>query len=211
MNDYTTGYQAPYRYNSTITYEPDGSSTQNGSNLTDFVTFCTDCHNNSNTISSTPLGRNLNTFSWNTEKHGGGTADDGCPEIRSPYQTAQCGNYVLSCTDCHEPHGSPNIFLIRKLVNGAEVTVDSGTGQGPEGKNNTEWIFLCRRCHDGLLENDTPDTHTHPDFVPPDVSGCSTDACHMGDEITPLYRPCGECHFHGNDTIDGTGYGEPLF
>jgi hypothetical protein len=43
------------------------------------------------------------------------------------------------------------------------------------------------------------------------VSGCSTDACHMGDEITPLYRPCGECHFHGNDTIDGTGYGEPLF
>lgn len=47
MSDYSVGYtyQAPYYFNSTITYEPDGSATANGSNLTDYVTFCTDCHN----------------------------------------------------------------------------------------------------------------------------------------------------------------------
>jgi len=190
MNNYTAGYQSPYRFNSIITYEPDGSTTQNGSNLTDYVTFCTDCHNDINTISSTSLGRDLYTFNWNTEKHGNGTALDGCPNILLPYQSGLCGNYVLSCTDCHEPHGSPNIFLIRKMVNSGEVTVDTGIGLGPDGRDNKEWVYLCGNCHDGLLADGN---HTHPSFVPPDLSGCSAGACHLGGGD---YRPCGECHYH---------------
>jgi hypothetical protein len=207
MSDYTAGYQAPYRFNSTTLFEPDGSTTETGTNLTDYVTFCTDCHNDTNTIASTQLGRNVYTFSWDTAKHGKGTAGDGCPDILPPYQSGLCGGYVLSCTDCHEPHGSPNIFLIRKLVNSTVVTVDTGTGTGPDGRDNKEWVFLCGNCHDGL---NADGYHTHPVFIPPDVSGCSASACHfpvIGDE----YRPCGDCHFHGNDTIDGTGYGEQLF
>jgi hypothetical protein len=207
MDFYTSGYQAPYRYNSVTLYEPDGSITADGSNLTDFVTFCTDCHDDVNIITSTPLGRNLYTFNWNTEKHGSGTAFDGCPDIFPPYQVAQCGNYVLACTDCHEPHGSPNIFLVRREVNSIEVTVDTGTGQGPDGRDNKEWVFLCESCHDGL---NADGYHTHPSFVPPDSSGCSAAACHLGGAGTE-YRPCGECHFHGNDTIDGEPYLEPLF
>ena len=37
-------YQSPYRYNSTTTYEPDGSTASDGSNLFNTVTFCLDCH-----------------------------------------------------------------------------------------------------------------------------------------------------------------------
>jgi hypothetical protein len=212
MSDYTAGYQAPHRFNPPpITYEPDGSATQDGSNLTDFVSFCTDCHNDSNIISSTPLGRDLYTVNWDVagpdlQKHGKGIASDACINIFPPYQVAQCGNYVLACTDCHEPHGSPNIFLIRKEVNGGEVTVDTGTGQGPDGLDNKEWVFLCEQCHDGLRLDGY---HTHPDFVPPDSSGdCSALQCHV---VLGNYRPCGECHYHSNIDIDGVPYGEPLF
>ncbi len=206
MSNYTTGYQAPYRYNSTTTYEPEGDTSSNASKLTDYVTFCTDCHNNSNVINSTALGRNLYTFNWSVEKHGGGAASDGCSDIFDPYYTAgNCGSYVLACTDCHEPHGSPNIFLIRKVVNGGIVTVDSGTGTGPEGKLNKEWMYLCQNCHDGLIEDGY---HTHPQVVPGGAPGCSSASCHAD---TNDFRPCGECHFHGNNLIDSNSYGEQLF
>ncbi len=215
MSTYST-YQAPYRFNSIIAYEPDGSTTQTGSNLTDYVTFCTDCHNNTNNITSTSLGL-LNKFDWNTEKHGGGAADTtpltgACADILDPYLTsANCGSYVLACTDCHEPHASPNIFLIRKMVNGGLdsvaplVTVTSGTGTGPEGGSGKEWAFLCINCHDGLLSDGY---HTHPFTIPPDTDPkCSAKYCH------PMfgYRNCVDCHNHGNSTIDGTPYGEQLF
>lgn len=54
--------------------EPNSSTTQDGSNLTDMVSFCTDCHNTTNTIYSTTLGRNLKYIDWNNEKHGLGDA-----------------------------------------------------------------------------------------------------------------------------------------
>lgn len=207
MNDYTAGYQAPYRY-FTVTptdYEPEGNATWDGSNLTDYVTFCTDCHNNTDTITSTALGRSLYQFDWGIEKHGGGTAADTCTDLYLPYQAASCGTYVLACTDCHEPHGSPNIFLIRKVVNGVVVTVDTGTSPGPEGKSNKEWVYLCQNCHDGLLEDSI---HKHPTFLPPKSGGCSSATCHVDSNN---FRPCGECHFHGNNTIDSQAYGEQLF
>jgi len=205
MSDYTTGYQAPYRYNSTTLYEPVGATTPtDGSNLTDYATFCIDCHNNSNVINSTALGRNLYTFNWSNEKHGGGTASDACADIFLPYLTGTCGTYTLACTDCHEPHGSPNIFLIRKVVNGGVVTVDEVDGNGPEGKLNKAWVYLCQNCHDGLLSDSY---HTHPQILPGD-SVCSSASCHYDvDE----FRPCTECHYHGNNLIDSNPYGEQLF
>jgi len=192
-------YQAP---NAATGYEPDGSSTQDGSNLADFNTLCTDCHNDTNDITSTPLGGTLAKFNWGIEKHGGGYATDDSfgTDVKTPYQETQLGNYVLACTDCHEPHGSPNNYLIRKQVNNGAVTVTQyGAGGGPESKPNKEWLYLCERCHNNLRSDSI---HVHP------VDGpvCTTCHPHGGD-----YRNCKDCHFHGNRKIDGSDYGEQLF
>ena len=213
MSDYAglLIYQAPYRYNSATTYEPDGSTTQDGSNLADYVTFCTDCHNTINTIYSTTLGRNLRTIDWTAAKHGKGAAVlDSASDIYSPYQDAQLGDYVLACTDCHEPHGSSNVFFIRGEVNGSvpvTVLTEAGTNDGPGSRCNTEWTYLCGKCHKRLGASDG---HAHPSYIPPDTEGCSDAACHSGDDGC-IYTSCGTCHYHESDTVFGTSYGEKLF
>ncbi len=188
-------------------HEPDLSAIQDGSNLTDYVTFCTDCHNNSNTIYSNVLKRNLYTIDWTAELHGGGAADstnDSCDCIHAPYEEAQLGDYILACTDCHEPHGTQNNFLIRPYVNNQWVEITNyGTGYGPypDSQPNKEWSYLCGRCHDGLAKSDGRHAHIG-DIDGDDESDCTS--CHGGG----TYRNCGECHYHGNDTIDGIYYGK---
>ncbi|MDD5451536.1 MAG: cytochrome c3 family protein [Desulfovibrionales bacterium] len=169
MSDYATAhggqYHAPYRYNTTSTYEPDGSSTTDGSNLPDYVTFCSDCHNATNDIYSTTLGRNLKKVDFgqtqrtcylpgdyhgsitrcfgvdgNTTDQGCGCAEPGCSNwgsLKDPYHAANYINFILCCTDCHEPHGSPSPYLLRKSVNG--VTVASWSA--PHSRS------LCLACH----------------------------------------------------------------
>ncbi len=212
MNDYTLTYQAPYRYGATVKYEPDASGVQNGSNLTDYVTFCTDCHNITNTIYSTTLGRNLYQFNWALDKHGAGNAaNDAHTDVVPPY--LETSNYVLSCTDCHEPHGSSNSFLIRKIVNGGTSSanvVSVTTLTNPD--NDAEWKSLCLRCHgDSLL------TSHHNVWIAKwngDYSKCSY--CHEPESDDK--RNCLLCHYHGNQTLpaveDGPGvldYNEKLF
>ncbi|OGW38274.1 MAG: hypothetical protein A2Y97_04630 [Nitrospirae bacterium RBG_13_39_12] len=201
MSNYTAGYQAPYRSGGS-TYEPDGSTTTNGSNLVDFVTFCTDCHDNSNSIWSTTLGGNLKTIDWNIEKHGKGVSDglDGAGGIRSPYSTT---DKVLACTDCHEPHGAPNVVLIRKEVNGGTL---SGQITTLTTLLNKELGYLCNRCH----TEDTPGSNNwagvhHNDVFPIACGGSSPDLiCHgiiAGDWAC---RTCSRCHYHGAVVTDGT-------
>jgi len=58
---------------------------------------------------------------------------------RPPYSAAD-KSYVLACTDCHEPHGSPNYgYLIRKTVNGGVTDLKANT--------NSDWNTLCSKCH----------------------------------------------------------------
>ncbi|MCG2720767.1 MAG: cytochrome c3 family protein, partial [Thermodesulfovibrionales bacterium] len=117
-------YQAPYRSGSTVTYEPDGSALQGGSNLTDYATFCQDCH-------SSPMsayGLSHTPIDWATsagDKHGKRAANatsGNYIDIDAPFSNTSGGQYVLACTDCHEPHGAPNLMLIRKEVNGAALS-----------------------------------------------------------------------------------------
>jgi hypothetical protein len=225
MNNYANNvggiYQAP---NAASGYEPDGSTTQDGSNLTDFDSLCTDCHNNSNIIYSNVLGRNLYTFDWATgantgENHGGyaatycsaclTTPPNTCPPVpltvflAAPYDGLnKCGLYVLSCTDCHEPHGSPNNYLVRKRVNNGTVTVTNyGNNPGPDGRPNKEWVYLCGKCHT-YLNHDS----VHEHFAP---TGWGCNDCHCGGGN---YCNCQKCHFHGNRTVPGIGvYPTPLF
>lgn len=206
MSNYTGGYQAPYN-SATPTYEPDGSAISDPSKLLDYVTFCTDCHNATNTIYSTTLSRNLYTFNWATGEMHGGFAATYCSKsgqslLAMPYDgLTKCGQYVTACTDCHEPHGSLNNFFARKWVNNGMVTVtNNGTGNGPDGRANKEWAWLCGKCHTYLDSGDAINTHHGATGF-----GCTT--CHPGGN----YRNCTDCHFHGNSLIDGVPYGKPLF
>jgi len=173
-------YQAPAYYGGG--YEPEGNATNDGSNVPDYVTFCTDCHNNSNTIYSNQLGRNLYQFDWATEKHGRGAASDGSgsSDVRSPYLDTECGSYVLSCTDCHESHGSQNIFLIRQEVNYFQPSVPGGRG---------DWTNLCQACHVDRGHDNPGDPH----YKILQQGYCTV--CH--DMMSSVYRPCTNCHYHG--------------
>lgn len=184
-------YKAPYRFGGVGSgYEPDGSGTSDGSNLTDFNTFCMDCHNSTNTIYSTLLGRNLKKVDWGAvsgDRHGRPTA--GTTTLIAPYTSGS--SYVLSCTDCHEPHGSPNIFLTRREVNNGTVLA-TGANQTTGG---TQWASLCERCHG----NSTTVSASHHAIM--GGAGCSP--CHGA----PMYIACISCHYHGSSsTVDGITY-----
>jgi len=205
MSDYAGAllYQAPYRYGSTTSYEPDGSSTtQDGSNLTDFVSLCTDCHNTTNTIYSTTLSRNLGPIDWVTtggesggDKHGINGATVGIA-IDPPFSPLKYGQYVLSCTDCHEPHGSPNPYLIRREVNGSLLAGTVGSGTKSYG-------YLCRQCHvddndyNGGTVNAWEYIHHLSADSPYVQSRCSR--CHGSGGNPPPPIKCTLCHYHGSD------------
>ncbi|MEW6419954.1 MAG: cytochrome c3 family protein [Nitrospirota bacterium] len=204
MSNYTASYQAPYRFNSTTTYEPDGSTTTDGSNLTDFNTFCTDCHNATNTIYSTTLGRNLKKIDWETtggdssggDKHGKNSATTNICIDPPYYSTSSCTNTglgkVLSCLDCHEPHGAPNNFLIRKEVNGNTLSGTVSTGTKDYG-------YLCMRCHreDTSGSNTWENIHHSWGDYPYNQMMCGS--CHdgMGGPIR-----CSNCHYHGSSVTN---------
>ena len=150
---YGTNYQPPY-YRGLTNLEPDGASSDRAiqaAKTPDYVTFCTDCHNATNTIESTTLGRAVRKIDWSLSGnvHGQRSRDgdhsmDGEIIVKPPYNITVSSNYVLACTDCHEPHGSPNYgYLIRKTVNGGVTDVKANT--------KTDWNTLCGKCH----------THSH--------------------------------------------------
>lgn len=183
-------YKAPYYYNSTVTYEPGATATSNGSLTPDYNTFCTDCHNTVNTIYSTTLGRNLKKIDWNNEKHGKGNAD-GDIRVKTPYSAGSGSlGYVLSCLDCHEPHGSPNRYLLRRKINRIALT-----GTITNGYNLS---YLCDQCHD-KAGSDWESIHHSSMGVgndyPYNRKSCSS--CHGG-----YPQNCERCHFHG--AITGT-------
>jgi predicted CXXCH cytochrome family protein len=209
MNVYSAAYQAPYRYGSSSAYEPDGSATTNGSNLTDFNTFCTDCHNTTHTIYSTSLGRNLRQIGWNVEKHGEGTADGALDEMRDPYDAVM--GKVLSCTDCHEAHGSPNVYLLRNEVNGElldyAITSFIPFCTMPDTEGNKGLGRLCRRCHkddsnySGGGVNEWKFVHHYTNYTS-DAPYVRTRCyrCHYSASGEPISCHC--CHYHGSQTID---------
>ncbi len=181
MNIYASNnYWAPKRVGGG--YEPNGSLIQDGSNMPDYVSLCIDCHNSSRLIYSTRLSRNLYRVNWSAagDFHGGRQRiDDGGDfsqvgeygDLIEPYKDQVSGsyprlNYVLSCTDCHEPHGSPNEFLLRKTVNGTQVPTISGNGL---------WYDWCQTCHSVNLPL-TPSQHLPPIYS---TTNCfNAGACH---------------------------------
>lgn len=195
MSAYSS-YEAPY--SSGTNREPAGVGEANGSKTPDYVGFCTDCHNSTNTIWSTSLSRNLRVINWavSGEKHGGFSRDVGII-IREPYLTASAtkSNFVLSCLDCHEPHGSPNIMLLRRRINGEnlEGTITATNVMG----------YACKRCHkDDLAAGQGTNQankwrYIHHDAPDKPYNAFQCTSCHGAVGPNPPPIPCGNCHMHG--------------
>ena len=171
--------------------EPDGLSSvaaTQAAKTPNYNAFCIDCHNATNVIYSTELGRNLRTFDWALEMHGEEVAENWTmrTEMQSPYSDTSLGDYVLSCLDCHEPHGSSNPYLIRPNVNAGAVSV---SGDGLDCDN------LCSRCHVAATDLQTFHHRVRAGFACGD--------CHVSTDRSAGIQPCTDCHYHGSS---GGGY-----
>ncbi|HEY6871662.1 MAG TPA: CxxxxCH/CxxCH domain-containing protein [Geobacteraceae bacterium] len=162
-----------------------------------FGKACTDCHdNNSNHISNalgtypTRLTANL-TGSLNTECkycHDNGTRV-ATPAYRnmSTHFLTKGGGQAMACNQCHDPHGSSNLYMIRTSINGQNITfTDDVNGL----VNTTTNQGLCQVCHTqtnywkaGVPENNHPTT------------GCMS--CHKHNAAGGAFKPntaCDSCH-----------------
>lgn len=143
-------YQAPLHKGGG--YEPNGLGEPAGgwgSNLPNYVQICRLCHNT--TISNHDAvtgGRGLYKIVWSGKQHGKGARgsvpypDHG--ELKAPYTEAT--NYCLSCTDCHEPHGSPNPWLLRTCVNGMDGIIIPDNSD-PDNMYPNNFYNFCIACH----------------------------------------------------------------
>lgn len=184
------------------TKEPAAAGSGTGSDMPDYVAFCTTCHNTFNDIETTtifnmpaPLAqtaasvydpggwtppRNLQQINWTTDKHGSATTSSAV--LVAPYTSGN--SYLLSCMDCHEAHGSSNIMMIRRRINAAAATNTTGTG--------VEWNTVCNRCHGN---NVAVGASHHVGWL----SGFCAN-CHPAGS----YAPCTICHFHNSNFISGS-------
>ena len=205
---YGTQYEPPYSTNPSYREPATSADAATGrANTPDYVALCTDCHNSTNTIYSTTLGRNLLQIDWrSTGDQHGAAASSGTRVLKSPFSSGT--NYVLSCLNCHEPHGSSNITLLRRRVNGGDLAVvgaittplpkPPGTGTN---NSNRELGYLCMQCHQQDSNTGTSTTNppkwenvhhfvtNHPYFQ----RGGPCWRCHG----SPWPIACDKCHFHG--------------
>ena len=195
-------YEAPFTSVSTLLREPAGVGDQDGSNTPDYVGFCTNCHNPDNIIQSTTLIRELKKINWkdtglNQNKHGA-LSRDGTSSLREPFLTAAAtkSNFILSCLDCHEPHGSANTMLLRRRINGEDL----------EGiiTSTDAMSYACKRCHTddlaaaaGTSEANRWQYVHHVTAAAPYPLGNCIDCHDTADGSTPI--ACGNCHGHGMD------------
>ena len=134
MDRYTYRYQPPYKYGGSAYEWPN----DNGASAPDINTVCTDCH-------GLPWRSVVSTrYGYLEVVTGGGPHGTYRSDKHTPYYGGLIDPYenwdfvTLMCTDCHEPHGSPNEFLLRTCVNGTSGIVVPGPGQ---------YYYFCKACH----------------------------------------------------------------
>lgn len=220
-DNYSTQYEPPFCSNQN-NREPAATQRDDLARAAtiDYVSFCTDCHDTTKNMYSSTLERNLIEIDWtnNGDVHGEKIAS-ATLAVKPPYILNSQKNYVLSCLDCHEPHGSGNTALLRSWVNGGKLlgTISASIAPKPGTGNDTqnmEMGYLCMRCHEpdvdtGTDENTPPrwqtvhhgaTDSTEPQDVAPPYAMTGCESCHElegGTTGTPLPIECVNCHFHG--------------
>ncbi len=211
-SSYNTKYEPPFCSSSLLTREPDASvdDAAGRASTPDYVAFCVTCHTTTDTIFSTSLNRNLSTIDWgNTGDKHGLRLMDGTVSTKEPYDPSSGGtDFVLSCLDCHEAHGSGSVMLMRRRANGSDLT---GTIDTFETK---DWGLICLKCH---IDDDEAGignanyweyVHHQVSDAPYYKDGPCT-GCHTRGAGFPI--DCQECHTHsGTPTkadTQGSGIG----
>ena len=218
MARYGDRYQPPLSAGAGGGYEPGGvaAAFADGSQLPDYNSFCLTCHNES--LYSSTYARNIQRIDWSSlggdsilsgDKHGMNVYTQELL-MRQPYTdyAQQSTGYILSCLDCHEPHGASNAFLIRRGVNG-----ESLSGTVSDVASSTSFGYLCRQCHqddylagnsvDSSLINRWETVHHLGSDRPYVQKMCST--CHVssGGGMGAAPIGCFYCHGHGQ-YVDGS-------
>ncbi|TDA67498.1 MAG: hypothetical protein D9V47_10575 [Clostridia bacterium] len=146
----------------------------------DQTEFCTRCHDN-----SPPSGVTMGTVmqispAYGTDRHGSGSGPEG-------YSNGSLVNYNfrgmprLSCNECHDEHGSGNVYHLRETVNGKTgITIT-------DINNNASFTNFCTGCHNGNGNN------FHAGCLSCHYEG------HSGEPLGPDFgRACVSCHKHGS-------------
>jgi nitrate reductase cytochrome c-type subunit len=186
--EYTDLYQAPY-YGSGPSgpFEPAGNDTSNGSNLPNFVSFCLSCHvvYVDQTDVNLPSGI-LCRLTWTTNGDEHGKNHDARSSsvegtVKAPYTDGN--SYCLSCTDCHEPHGSPNPFLLRTCVNGKDgISIASFEPLFDDWRSLALYDF-CTACHVVYTTDTDPRAEgSHREFTSEQAPTWDCAMCHTHDE-----------------------------
>ncbi len=172
MNSSWSAYRPPY-YSAGSNYEPGGTTNHNGSEHPDYASLCLDCHlasvNGLDAVNWTQATSN----GWVGGIHGEEGFDFHPPfgDVKAPFPLNT--DSVLSCLDCHEPHGSSNPRTLRTTVNGV-------SGLTYELENSALIRIWCEACHE-----------YDPDYNPMHF-GFRGGYCAGG----PGYAPC---HTHAGD------------
>ncbi len=158
MCDYVDGgfekYQAPLKYGGSYEWE--------SANIApDYNTLCLECHQYE--VSSTRRGT-LDWIPWDDTNYHGKRYKIGTPYYGGHLSPFTGGpDYVLMCTDCHDPHGSPNEYLLRTCVNGKSGITVPGSGK---------YMEFCTACHwlgsyHGSMTINTDCRHCHGHWITP--------------------------------------------
>ena len=192
MDSNWSAYQAPYYQG--VNYEPGGTTSTDGSKHPDYASLCLDCHaeigvgvrsginweNDTDKVPRPPdtWGPIHGEFAYNFSPTLG--------YLNPPWSNP---DYVLSCLDCHEPHGSSNRYMMRTTVNAA-------SGLTYDRNDNSSVQAWCEACHT---------------IYPDDPASCDPGGlCHSG-VPSPVHfnkQPyCVSCHNHAPSTICSLNHG----
>ncbi len=141
--------------------------------------------------------------------HNGTKATAVSPHGNEGWANATQAPFRITCAECHDPHGTGNLRMIRERIRGQAVVFTRPTGQDsfdePDDANEDD---LCATCHTTTAHNRVPanrdqrphhegaqctDCHTH------EADGSATTA----DAFMPV-ASCVTCHSQAQDNGDGT-------